>query len=410
MKALIALLLAGTAGAAAPEGWAPADHEAPKTASPRGHLIVQEGEEGPHDEHNPVVHMVIAQAAFRLYSSRYESSELSRYIGEHDGKGPTSKNHDTVVAGAFEEDKSYKNPFNEVAPVMRHFWDCRSGDKDGLAGFDSGYNRSWKYWTGGYGLDGKYDEQWSKNAGKLKGAQGVGALAAHKAGDKGKAYWYLGHVVHLLEDITVPAHVLLWPHPFKGDAYEHYIKEKHDRWPSVPSKPIESFAGMKELFYATCEISNRYDAGTGEGSTRGKDGEGDMGWRREGGFTEEELIEEGDVLVPLAIRRVAARYLLFYKSLDKEAPRATLEAAPAPGGLLLKASAKDALSGVDREGYVYEARRPGGAWSEIPGALEETFFAAEGAWELRVSAVDAAGNRARSKTVRATAPASVAAR
>jgi hypothetical protein len=411
MKALLAVLLAGAASAAVPEGWAPADHEPPRTAAPRGHLIVQEGEEGPHDEHNPVVHMVIAQSAFRLYASRYESSELARYIGEHDGKKPSSPDHDTVVAGAFEEDKSYKNPFNEVAPVMRHFWDCRDGDKKGLAGFDSGLNRSWKYWTGGFSIDGKYDEQWSKNAGKLKGARGVGALAAHRAGDKGKAYWYLGHVVHLLEDVTVPAHVLLWPHPFKGDAYEHYIKEKHARWPSVPSRPVESFAGVKELFYATCEVSNRYDAGTGEGATRGKDGEGDMGWRRDGGFTEEELIEEGDVLVPLAIRRVAALYLLFYKSLDKEAPRVTLEAGARADGFALRARAVDALSGVDREGYAYEWRRPGGEWAPAPGSSKTAFFAASepGDYELRVRAVDAAGNAAWSKPVRASAAPLVAA-
>jgi hypothetical protein len=356
--------------------------------------------EQPHDEHNPVVHMVLARRAFVLYSSRYSGGDLERYIGDYRGDKPPA-GHDTVVAGAYEEDKAYLNAFNEAVPVMRHFWDCRRSDTHGLSGHDSGVNRARKYWTGGFGLDGRYDEDWSPSKGQHRGTKGEGAVSLYRRGEKGKAFWYLGHAAHLLQDLTIPAHVLLWPHPFDGDAYESYARDHNERWPSVPSRPIEPFADLRALYAATCEATNRFDAGTGEGSLRGKDGESDRGRRRDGGFSEAEVNEEGDVLMPLAIRRVAALFVLFYKDVDRTAPRVTLEIRAAPGGAALAASASDLQSGVDVEGYRYEWRRARAKeWSPLEGASSaRAFFTApeSGEYEFRANAVDAAGNAAWSR-------------
>ena len=63
------------------------------------------------DEYNPVAHMVITRLAYRKYVSEYQGGELERYIGDLAGDTPPA-GHNTVVAGAYEEDKSYKNPFN----------------------------------------------------------------------------------------------------------------------------------------------------------------------------------------------------------------------------------------------------------------------------------------------------------
>ena len=50
------------------------------------------------------------------------------------------------------------------------------------------------------------------------------ALRLAKAGDK-KGWRYLGHVLHLLQDMSVPAHVRMDPHPF-NDTYERELAGK----------------------------------------------------------------------------------------------------------------------------------------------------------------------------------------
>ncbi len=364
-------------------------------------------EAGPIDvQHNPAIHMFLSLKAYAQYSSQFEGGELAKFIGAAAGDKPASDNHDTVVAGAFEEDKAYKNPFNEVAPELRHFWNWGGGAYAGMAGYDSSVNRSQKFFTGGFGLDGAYDKNWSENSGKLRGTKGQGAEALYRAGDKAKAYWYLGHAAHLVQDLTVPAHALLWPHVLPGtEAYEHYIRDYFGRWSGVPNEPVERFESLYDLFLETAKITTRFDTGSGSGS-KGMDGSVDRGSRRAGGFTEEELNAEGDVLVPLAVRRVAALFLYFYKRVDQAPPRVTLaDPIAAPGGLIfLQASAEDEVSGVDRTGYRFHYReltvKGWSAWTptapETSGPAAEFQAAAGARYEFKAEARDAAGNAAES--------------
>jgi hypothetical protein len=364
----------------------------------------EEPEEPPHPEHNPAVHMILAQRAAKLYASRYDGGELGRFIGETKGDQPASKSHDTIVAGTYEEDKPFANPFNQMVPVMRHFWDCRGGDRDGLWGFDSSVNRAQKYWTGGFGLKGAYDARWS-SGGKLAGTKGLGAPALYRKGEKGKAFWYVGHMAHFVQDLTIPAHTLHWPHPGNMDAYEPFARENQKQWPSVASQPLEHFDSPRALMAATCAITNRYDAGTGKGALKGKDGEADKGGRREGGFTEAELVEELNELIPLAVRRVAALYLLFFKAVDQTAPTVTLRAPERlrSGEYSLAADARDRQSGVDLAATRYQWRERGGRWLELAGALFTP--PGPGDYELRARAVDAVGNAAWSRPIRLKAAA-----
>lgn len=346
------------------------------------------------DKHNPVVHMAMARLAYQLYASQYDGGELGRYIGDYSSDQPPA-GHDTVVAGAFEEDKSFKSPFGDAAPVMRHFWDLRLGDARGLAGYDSSVNRAQKFWTGGFGLDGGYDEHWSTNDGTHRGTMGRGAVELYARGEKGKAYWYLGHIAHLVQDLTVPAHAHLWPHPAKMDSYEHFIKVGYRERTGIPSGAVESFATPYELFRRTGEVSLRYDAGVGSGPLKGKDGTADAGRRRAGGFSEEELSEEAEVLFALSIKRVAALFLLFYKAVDKAAPTVDLDVRPDGS---LSAAAADAESGVARRGYRFEWRRVGGTdgWRPVAVGTGGPFIRFDaptaGLYALRAWAVDAAGN------------------
>ena len=365
------------------------------------------------DQHSPVTHMHITRMAYLLYASRYDGGELSRYIGDARDEEPDSDKEDTVVEGAYDEDTPFKNPWGQAISEMRHFWDCRRGPFKGLAFYDSAVDRAQKYFTGGYGLDGRYDGGWSGDPGKRRGAKGLGAVGRYLKGDKAKAFWYLGHAAHLLEDLTVPAHTLLWPHPYSGaDAYETYTKTHYRQWSQVPSGPVDSFDTLYDLYFHTADVTNDFDAGSGSGPFKGRDGKKDRGSRRALGFTPEQLHEEGDVLMPLAYRRVASLYLFFFKQVDKTPPRVALlfprsgdANAPettAASFVTLGARAVDDESGVDRTGYRFETSRMTGSalgpWTSVsaaPTSSRVVFVVEPGqAYAVRVSAVDAAGNRA----------------
>lgn len=367
------------------------------------------GQDGPIDIlHNPFAHMYITRRAYEMYASRYDGGELSRHIGDYNDAGPDSDKDDTVVAGSYDEDKSFKNPFNEAVSVFRHFWDCRKGFARGLFGYDSAVNRAHKYWTGGFGVDGRYDEGWSSNAGSRRGKKGAGVLALYRRGDKAKAFWYLGHVAHLLEDITVPAHAHLWPHPVKGaDAYETYMATHHRDWKGYPPGAIESFDTLFDLFLRTAEVSKGFDAGFDGEDMGGKDGEKDGGRRRADGFTQQELKEAAACLMPLSVKRVAALFVLFYKQVDQTPPTATLLVSGAPPRVVLSASARDTQSGIDKYGYRFEySVLAGGSWTpwtqtaSTGGGPSVSFeIAPGGSYAFRVWATDAAANSGVSEVV-----------
>ncbi len=369
--------------------WAKA--ELPETAVPEAPVFRAAHDYGPH--------LSLTQQAYRLYAARYEGGELALYLGGASGEAPASDTPDNVSAGAYDEDMPDMNPWDDRIPELRHFWDCRASPTRGLAGYDSAVNRAQKYFTGGYGLDGKYDYGWG-----VKGTQGRGILALYEAGDKPRAYWYLGHAAHLLQDLTVPAHALLWPHPVSGsDAYERYAERVYREREALAPAPIESFASLYDLYYRTADAAGDYDAGFGPGSLRGVDGRRDRGARRARGFTEEELRQEADALLPLAARRVAALYLHFFRQVDRTPPRVVIAVRRSEDGsrVALTAAASDAQSGVDRTSYRFEyalrTRTGWSTWRKAPGKIggQTLDFTVEPgrAYRLRAGAADAVGNR-----------------
>lgn len=346
---------------------------------------------GFHSLHNPTAHMYIARKAFELYSTRYQGGELGKYIGDYSGDAPSKDDNGSVVEGTYDEDKGLENPFNEQIPQLRHFWDPKGGPHRGLWSNDSGVNRAQKYVSGGFGLDGKYDGEWSENQSPFAGRKGEGALALFKT-DKPKAYWYLGHIAHLLQDLSIPAHVHLFPHPFNGDSYEHFMKKRHRDWAALPSGGFSAPGSLYELFLVTAEQTNDYDAGSGDNA--GVDGELDKGRRRQGGFSDAELREMGDALMPLAVRGNASLYLWFYKQVDQDPPLVELEAPRFEGRQVrLRARAADEISGVDRLSLRVEWREKGSAhWRPAGAGAEAALAPPPGRYALRALAADAAGN------------------
>src|SRR5208283_4352761 len=96
-----------------------------------------------------VAHMYITRQAFELYMSQHPDSDLARYIGEYSGDQPKRRDDANVVAGAFD--------------------------------------RAYKYWTGGYGVEGRYDDAWSENKSARRGTKGHGAVYLYQHGEKAKA-------------------------------------------------------------------------------------------------------------------------------------------------------------------------------------------------------------------------------
>jgi hypothetical protein len=88
------------------------------------------------------------------------------------------------------------------------------------------------------------------------------AVAYWKAGDKANAYTAIGHVIHLIQDATVPAHTHLDNHgPPAGDTYEDYCSSRmrSDRDGDLATPPagaaIPEFETLEDLFYATARAS-----------------------------------------------------------------------------------------------------------------------------------------------------------
>lgn len=154
---------------------------------------------------------------------------------------------DAVAAGAQHEDDPILDGDDDPTTmrVMRHFF--HGADEHGLQyggePFPSSYD-----WA--LGLAG--DNEWNWQAG----------LEAYAAGDAEHAYFVLGHMVHLIQDLTVPAHSHLDSHgPPSGDDYESYctsqmLSEFESRLPLPgPGATIPEFASVRELWRATAAAS-----------------------------------------------------------------------------------------------------------------------------------------------------------
>ncbi|MBE3134041.1 MAG: hypothetical protein IMZ55_11245, partial [Acidobacteria bacterium] len=99
------------------------------------------------------------------------------------------------------------------------------------------------------------------------GHDGFPGVVGYYPSSPALAYYYLGHVAHLLQDMTVPAHVHNDPHPpvFGPDHYESWVadNEHFKQWgcgngerggPSV----LGAYASLEELFRATADYTEEY--------------------------------------------------------------------------------------------------------------------------------------------------------
>jgi MYXO-CTERM domain-containing protein len=207
--------------------------------------------------------MVVAALAFPARAHAYEPREthrwLTRMAAEHLVRAyPGTYDElldyvDVVAEGAEHEDNFFLDGDDdpETLRVMRHFF--RPTDGAGLALGEGERFPSSLEWALPNDLN-----AWHWGNG----------IAAYASGDKNEAYFVLGHIVHLVQDLTVPAHTHLdiHPPPF-GDDFENYAKSmmlgEFDSLLPVPpaDAPVPAFENLETAWLATANASfwrNRY--------------------------------------------------------------------------------------------------------------------------------------------------------
>jgi hypothetical protein len=213
-KRLFASLLAAIGAVALCLAWAP--------SASAYHI----GEDG-------AVHAYISEQALALYSS----AEVSAYFAQ-------------IRAGSEHEDEIDvvwdHGGIEDACTTITHFWDADRGLADpvdpdyGVCSGANAYQKALRLW----GM----------------------ALGEYASGDKGTAYHYLGHVAHLLADMSVPAHAHEDMHPF-SDRYEDWMRYGNEKLTATEKADLATLGPIQVdlvqdpfyyLFYTTNQVADYF--------------------------------------------------------------------------------------------------------------------------------------------------------
>jgi thermitase len=312
-------------------------------AKSRFYIVQYDGQKKIWIMYHQNAHTFIAGEAFAEWPGEL-NHEIYDYIGPPEDF--EYQQEYAIIEGAYNEDSNSKNPFGQYSPYLRHFWDRGNNDnatplEGGYLGADTAVNRAYKYWTGGYRWSstgdhnkGPYDEEW----GDGDGVEGEGVIQLYLKGDqesKNRAFRYLGHIVHLLTDMALPAHVLNDPHggviAGGSDHYEDWISEKNSQ--DIPhyrrfgdvagnvsvdssGEKFPSVSSLRDLFQQLAEIGDDFESDGKDGSDGWDDDNKDEHYAGHkavwGEVSEAECEIHQETLQPAAIRYVAALYKLFW--------------------------------------------------------------------------------------------------
>ncbi|OHB66816.1 MAG: hypothetical protein A2Y77_14765 [Planctomycetes bacterium RBG_13_62_9] len=388
---------------------------------------------GPDDNQtaaqNAPTHQWLTYNGYLFYDSQFADSELEAYIGDWRDYGSnhhrTNGDNNDVIEGAFDEDVSKpifypfedgfhwdiapQNPLGQDVAYYQHLVAGGDGAEIyiGWGGHDSAVTQAITYWTS-YALP---------------------IYATNPA----LSYYYLGHIAHLIEDLTVPAHVHNDEHPFR-DAYEYTVGEYSncflwgygDSMRTQPEGQIEMPGDLVSLLRETIDYTEEYpsDGANGEDEldipNTGRH-RPDLVWGADG-FTGDgadlnlssynEITILADDLMAWAMEQVAALFRLFYSQIDTTAPdvgfvtsfgAAEGSAVLKPDRFHLAASAQDDLSGYDAHGFVFTVEKKNGdSWelilTDVNSGEFEFIAAGDGLYRVLVEVQDAAGNTGTSTT------------
>ncbi|MCP4708167.1 MAG: hypothetical protein GY869_06055 [Planctomycetes bacterium] len=357
------------------------------------------------------VHQWIANEAHNYFTSQIEGADIGSYLGTIATSHGDNRN--TLLEGTAAEDKNFRPPLNQFLPYLNHF--CAGADGSEI-----------------------YDGYGSSNS-NLTQAQNIWphALNAYPT-NKPLAFYYLGHVAHLLADMTVPAHTHNDPHvAFLGDPDEYEETIGHDNnfkmwfFNGPRSGNFQQNLSLPDdlywLFYRTINYTEDYDTGdyNGDGPPYYYPDDYDTQWHHPelvdkdtGGIDFTEVTTIGDDLMPYAMRRTAELYRLFYKQVDTTAPDCSLtypnsENPNDPNQhnttnpITLTTQAADPQSGIITQSYQYQYScqidENWTDWTTItpsPTTSSTTFTPPQDhtLYALRVTATNSAGNSTTSTT------------
>ena len=127
----------------------------------------------------------------------------------------------------------------------------------------------------------------------------------YEDGDYEMAYWTLGRVIHLVEDMGVPAHVLLDPHWPDLDWYEAtYIPDHHLE--HTDTSNLDTIVDLGFLMHQLAEISDDFDSDDRDGEDE------ESGVDRSDGFSDTEGAIIANACYPMAIEAAGSVIRSFY--------------------------------------------------------------------------------------------------
>lgn len=162
-----------------------------------------------------VAHPHLTEAAINLFNQKA-------------GNKINDEEKQNIIQGSIDEDTP--------ARWMNHFYNPNTNK--GLYGFSSA--KKWVNYPDSQEMYAVGDQSWDA------------ALYAYADNDYNTAFLALGHVLHLIEDMAVPAHTRLDSHP-EGDPLESWA-EKYN--PGFAREDIEYYDNLDAYFYNLASISN----------------------------------------------------------------------------------------------------------------------------------------------------------
>jgi len=168
----------------------------------------------------------------QAYDVGVTHQKLTAWTAEHSVRPITAEEKAWLIAGAAAEDKP-------ISRTLHHFWSPQT-DQPLNKGLYAAMNLAT---APDWGQTGDRQSSWLYQ-GKFSWNQ---AIEAYRQGDLEKAFVNLGHVLHLLQDMTVPAHVRNDPHEL-GDSYENWVWQNRDQLSSYPGMVYPQCLDYRDCF------------------------------------------------------------------------------------------------------------------------------------------------------------------
>ena len=173
---------------------------------------------------NLITHPLLSESAAAIYNQRV-------------GLKLTDQQKSWIIKGSVDEDTDPR--------YANHFYNPITGK--GLDGYDQKGSLIFK-------VQGQSAKAWAQNQDSATGDYSEAAiLKNYQNGDAARAYLGIGHIIHLIQDMAVPAHTRNDPH-IGGDPYEKWAEQYSTIYPSKLS--FLNINNLNQVFDLMANYSN----------------------------------------------------------------------------------------------------------------------------------------------------------